>query len=120
MARSRATILNLNEILRMYMLGSEEKIRGPVISMTARPTRVQGASVLASTAEGWPRMASPSMRRSTKAMVPIERAKPAMWMHSKSGNDHSLLLGGLVAGSYANRIMEDSLFSMRAARDAEA
>src|SRR5271154_4342622 len=41
------------------------------------------------------------MRKSTIAMVPTDIAKVAMWMHSKRGKDHSLLLSGLVEGSKA-------------------
>src|SRR5579871_7006825 len=99
MAASNATILKRNEILRRYIFGSEEKISGPVISIMTRPIKVHGARVLAREDEGWLRKPSPSIRRSTIAIVPIDRAKPAMWMHSRRGNDHSLLLRGLVVGS---------------------
>ena len=35
-------------------------------------------------------------------MVPTERVNPKMWMISRRGNDHSLLLRGFVVTSYAS------------------
>src|SRR6266576_2115266 len=42
-AKTSAVILNRNDWLCRYKLGSEEKISGPEISTSARPPSVQGA-----------------------------------------------------------------------------
>src|SRR5689334_16168608 len=102
MATSRTSILKRKPGLLRYRLGSEEKIMGPDISTMARAIRVQGAVSLRSCAEDCRRIPRPNRRRSTTAMVPTETAKDAMWMISSSGKDHSLLLRGLVDGSYTS------------------
>src|SRR5690242_5083428 len=76
-------------------------IRPEEITMI-RPASVQSMVSLSSCEVFWWVIPTPRRRRSTMEIVPIESANAAMWKHSTSGKDHSLLLSGFVAGSYAS------------------
>src|SRR5579863_2595499 len=75
---------------------SERKRIGPENKTTARPRRVHRSVSLTSCAGVWPRIPRPRRRRSTRAIIPIENAKAAIWKHSNTGNTHSEVLNILL------------------------
>jgi len=85
------------------MLGSEEKISGPVINTSARPARVQGKVSFYKSAADCFSNPRPSSLTFTMVMVPIPTANPRMCSTSHTGNAHSFVFRGLFAASYARK-----------------
>ena len=78
------------------MSGSDENSSKPENNMTTRPLSVNSQVFLASSAGLLPRNPMPSIEKSTMAMVPIEKANPTMWMHSRIGKASGDEFRGLV------------------------
>ena len=78
------------------MSGSDENSSKPENNMTTRPLSVNSQVFLASSAGLLPRNPMPSIEKSTMAMVPIEKANPTMWMHSRIGKASADEFRGLV------------------------
>src|SRR5665213_2731584 len=102
-ARTSMVSLNRNEALRRYMVGSEEKMSGPVMRTRAKPPRVHAKVPFSRSAAGAFFKPMPSSVRSTVVMVPIATANPRICRISHTGNAHAFVFKGLFDASNAKK-----------------